>query len=80
MPASWTLDSTASLLAVEIPVNFQAMIDQVRDTHARPWREHTRAVLEAGFAAGYAVSAFVLTPDGEIHGAQRAFYLLERQP
>lgn len=79
-PVSWRLDTDASLLAVEIPVNFQAMIGRACDTHARPWREHTRAVFEACFEAGHAVTEFVLAPDEEIPGAQRAFYLLERQP
>ncbi len=68
------------VLAVEIPVNFQAMIDRACDTHARPWREHTRRLFEAYFDRGYAVSEFVLLADDEIPGAQRAFYLLERLP
>lgn len=79
-PASWSLDAEASLVAVEIPVNFPTLIDRACDTHARPWREHTRAVFEACFGAGFAVTEFVLAPDEEIPGAQRAFYLLERQP
>lgn len=80
VPGGWELDPAAALLAVEIPVNLQAMIDRACDTHARPWREHTRAVFETCFAAGFAVTGFVLAPDEEIPEAQRTFYLLERQP
>ncbi len=80
VPVSWGLDPAPHLLSVEIPVNIQAMIDRACDTHARPWREHTRALFEACFAAGYAVTGFVLAPDDAIPGAQRAFYLLERKP
>lgn len=80
VPLVRSLEFTADLLAVEIPVNFQAMIDRACDTHARPWREHTRVVFEACFEAGYAVTGFVLAPDEDSPGAQRAFYLLERQP
>jgi predicted GNAT superfamily acetyltransferase len=67
-------------LALEIPINFQAMIDRACDTHAQPWRACTRRLFEAYFDRGYAVCEFVLLADDEIPGAQRAFYLLERLP
>lgn len=59
---------------VEIPVRFQALkIDSLQ--RAQQWRFGIRALFDAYFAAGYAVTGFIV--DGAPSG-WRGFYVLER--
>ena len=65
--------SDKSLLLVEIPADIQAL--KAADLSlAKQWRQHTRQVFEYYFAANFAVTDFVIQPDG--NGQSRSFYLL----
>jgi len=67
--------STAGLLAlIEIPPNFQML--KARDIGlARAWREHTRALFEATFEAGYLITDFFYET---WQGRPRSFYALSQ--
>lgn len=65
---------TGALALVEIPPDFPAL--KARDLGlARAWRDHTRAIFERAFSAGYLVTDFV-----HLRGerAPRSYYLLSQ--
>jgi predicted GNAT superfamily acetyltransferase len=65
---------TGALALVEIPPDFPVL--KARDLGlARAWRDHTRAIFEGAFAAGYLVTDFV-----HLRGerAPRSYYLLSQ--
>jgi predicted GNAT superfamily acetyltransferase len=64
--------SESNLLLVEIPPDFQAL--RAADLGlARAWREHSRALFEDAFRAGYLVSDFIFL---RRETAPRAYYVL----
>jgi len=72
-PSAWQ-QPTSLMALVEIPANFQAL--KRKDIAlAQAWRQHTRELFEACFAAGYIVTDFLY----ETAGWPRSFYLLTRQ-
>ncbi len=75
-PVSMKLDAEAPLLLVEVPPEFQA-IKAVSMDMAQVWREHTRALFEHYFAAGYAVTDFI--SDQTSPDRRRNFYVLARE-
>jgi predicted GNAT superfamily acetyltransferase len=72
-PAETTLPLEANLLLVEIPAQFQ-VIKREELGLAQAWRQHTRALFEQAFAAGYAVTDFARETRAD--GEQRVFYVL----
>lgn len=73
-PAKLDHARTATLLRgeqvlIEIPADIEA-IKAANMEHAQAWRQHTRALFEAAFAAGYTATD-LLVADG------RSYYLLE---
>jgi len=60
-----------SILLVEIPADFQAIRENSLSL-AQTWREETRRLFEALFAAGYLVTDFIYLPGSQ----PRSFYLL----
>lgn len=71
------LDHSAPLLALEIPINFQDMILTVIES-AQRWRRESQELFEGYLEKGYVVRDFLLKPDADVPGAQRAYYLLDR--
>jgi predicted GNAT superfamily acetyltransferase len=59
----------------ENPANFQAL-KRKDNALAHAWRQHTRELFEACFAAGYLVTDFLHETVG---GWRRSFYVLTRQ-
>jgi predicted GNAT superfamily acetyltransferase len=80
------MNRPSNLLLVEIPADFQA-IKRKDFELARRWREHTRAIFEELFAAGFMVTDFVThsSNDQSVNdrkdedGWRRSFYLLTHQ-
>lgn len=73
-PGAWQLPSGPTAMA-EIPADFQAL--KRKDLSlAHAWRQHTRELFEACFAAGYVVTDFLHETVG---GWARNFYILTRQ-
>ncbi len=73
-PGEWHVPDAARFL-VAVPPDFQAIKRAERDL-AIAWREQTRDLFEAAFAAGYEVRDFhSVVTDGE----RRNVYLLEKQ-
>jgi predicted GNAT superfamily acetyltransferase len=73
-PSAWQ-PPDGLLVMVEVPANFQTIKRNDRAL-AQAWREHTRELFEACFAAGYIVTDFL----GEtVGGWPRNFYVLTRQ-
>jgi predicted GNAT superfamily acetyltransferase len=73
-PSAWQLP--ASLLAMaEVPASFQTL-KRKDSALAHAWRQHTRELFEACFAAGYIVTDFL---SETVEGWPRNFYVLTRQ-
>jgi len=71
-PAQKTLPIAGDQLLIQIPARFQAI--KLADSDlGLAWREHTRALFEAAFAAGYTV-VDLLFEDGQ------SYYLLQQFP
>lgn len=73
-PLEPSLNLSAALLLVEIPVDFQA-IKSASPELAATWRAHTRTIFETYFQAGYWAAEFY---SDQSEGERRNFYLLQR--
>jgi predicted GNAT superfamily acetyltransferase len=62
------------VLLVEIPGDFQSLKQKDLGA-AKAWRQHTRALFEALFEAGYLITNFVHAPDQQI---ERSYYVLSK--
>jgi predicted GNAT superfamily acetyltransferase len=93
VPPATNIGQLSNLLLVEIPSDFQ-LIKRTDFELARLWREHTRALFEELFAAGFMVTDFVTHshagtdpslgdhPENDHQdgdGRRRSFYLLTHQ-
>ncbi len=72
-PDSFELTGEAHLL-IEIPGDFQA-VKQADMGLARAWQAHARAVFEAAFEQGYAITEFA---SEMVDGTRRSTYVLQR--
>ncbi len=71
-PAAQIAQAENSVVLVEIPDNYEAII-QANPELAKSWRRHSRAALETTLAAGYMITDFV---HGKHDGHMRSFYAL----
>lgn len=73
-PPETPLAAESESVLLEIPYDFNAIFDHAPDL-AHQWRQHSRALFNALFEAGYAVHDFV---SSTTEGMARSYYVLER--
>lgn len=74
LPPKTIVQPTGSLLLLEIPTNYGAIVQAVSDL-AREWRTHTRDVFKRLFGMEFVVTDFIREA---YEGRDRAFYLLSQ--